>query len=899
MHAIIFFLALYGFFLFLPYWAWIKPVLLIPVSPANHSLCLQEDVPDCVIEQLIQGIKDSEPLGFHVSHYLKYHEFYASINDLKHAVVLFNPEYKCYLVIENNFQPDAIRPYNTTFQIFTSNTIFCGYYLENTVFLFPNSQCISIIEEDISKRFKSFISFVNKKLKDKPEQTRLQFEPLEYCQHLSKINTESLENLVEAGLLKSKNKQLRFTIKGAFKFGFRVKNNQGKATKKERNLNNKLTPQPSYLIGAQTNAYHRSMQVHNSASENTKAKLIILILSAFIFFLVFGLLFDFQFALLLLPILFLHELGHLLAMKAFGYRNLQMVFMPFGALAIGKNEGISAVKRVVVSLAGPVPGIILGFYIGLSPSINHFSWASEVAFMLIVINYFNLLPFLPLDGGQVINHTLFSRYPKSQLAFFTLSVISFVSFAVYTKDPVIGTISLFLILSLFYQFKNFKIYSKLNKIDNTKEESEKLIDKMFSQLADEPMRYRQKFYTIFSNLNIISMPKAKLYEILIGLLLYISALYAPIYVINQYTDGSMWITLGFKKGNSNESNAFDERQYEPEYWRNKLAENLSNSKRFDVYIKAIRFIDSEKYDKAYEKLLNEALIYAKQNNLNTHKDYPELLKRNIMFLLWKSEDIKQINQALVDELKQIQNGESVQYARLILDLTYLQIDEDKLNEIEKAISIFKKSGDEYLMSKATQVKAIIHIQKQEYQIAGLTLLGLLDSKELYDFSSESLLIELYQTTNQLTKAKHTCLDFIEEERKFGKSGLLESCAWTELLNKDFIQAENYFNDAAKSNKKDLLNTIDNYLNDQELIDKMLAYQKFNEDKNLFILEWSKGNANKAAEILKRMDAFKETIKVDIDEQMEYTRKSKNLSPKYTLMIKAYDEIRNSIKNHRD
>lgn len=898
MQFFLFFIAFYGFLLFIQYWVWIKPVFLIPVSPANYSLCLYEDVPNLLKEQLSQGIKDFEPLGFQVSHYLKYHEFYASINTLKYAVILFNPEYNCYLAIENNFQPDSIRPYNTTFHVFTNQEMFSGYYLENTLFLFPNTRCINVLEEDISKRFQVFLDFVHQKEKLKPENRSLKIDAKEHCSYLNKIKVSHHDELIRKGLLKLKKTTMYFTLRGAIKFGFRVKNTQDKATKKERKLKYKLTPQPCFIIGAQTNAYQRSMKVNDTANFKNKGKVFVLFFSVLVFFVLFGLALDFEFALLLISILFIHELGHLLAMKAFSYRNLQMVFMPFGALAIGQNTGVAVLKRVIISLAGPVPGIILGFYIGLSPSINHYSWSSEAAFMLVVINYFNLLPFYPLDGGQVINHTLFARYPKLQLAFFSLSAVAFVSFAVYSKEPIMGAVSLFLMYSLFYQIKNFKIYSKLNQINDENKKPEQLINKMFTQLSDEPMRYRQKFYTIFSSINIISMPKAKFYEILLGLLLYLTALYTPIYFINQYTDGSFWTTLGIKE-NGGKNNAFDEKQYEPDYWRKKLAKNIMPTEKFDIYILAMHFIDSEKYDKSYEAFINEALIFAKQNKLTTHHDYPELLKNNIIFPLWKSEDIKLINKELLEELKNIDGGENIQYAELILDLTYLQIDEDKLEEIEKAISIFKKFGDEYFLSEASQVKAIILSQKQEYQKAESTLLKIIAMKELIDFSSESLLIELYQTTNQLTKSKSVCLKFIEQERKFGKSGLLESCAWTELLNKDFNQAEKYFNDAATLNEEDFINAIKPYIDEQETIDDLLAYQRFNANKNFFVLEWSKGNTKKAGEILKRFDGFKKTFELNIDEQIKSIKKSKHLSPKFKLLIKAYDEIRNSIKNNED
>jgi hypothetical protein len=49
---------------------------------------------------------------------------------------------------------------------------------------------------------------------------------------------------------------------------------------------------------------------------------------------------------ILVPVLFFHELGHYLAMRLFGYRNLRMFFIPFfGAAVTGKHYNIAGWKK--------------------------------------------------------------------------------------------------------------------------------------------------------------------------------------------------------------------------------------------------------------------------------------------------------------------------------------------------------------------------------------------------------------------------------------------------------------------------------------------------------------------------------------------------------------------------
>ena len=72
-----------------------------------------------------------------------------------------------------------------------------------------------------------------------------------------------------------------------------------------------------------------------------------------------------QFIGMLVGILFIHELGHFVAMRWFGYRNVRMFFIPFfGAGVSGQHFNVAGWKKVVVSLLGPVPGIGIGILLG-------------------------------------------------------------------------------------------------------------------------------------------------------------------------------------------------------------------------------------------------------------------------------------------------------------------------------------------------------------------------------------------------------------------------------------------------------------------------------------------------------------------------------------------------------
>jgi Zn-dependent protease len=112
----------------------------------------------------------------------------------------------------------------------------------------------------------------------------------------------------------------------------------------------------------------------------------------------------------LIPILFFHEFGHWVAMKIFGYRNMRMFFIPFfGAAVSGQNRTISGWKKALVSLAGPLPGIFLGAFLCVAAIATGIAWMRRCAVLLVILNLFNLLPLLPLDGGRFFQLTLFCR----------------------------------------------------------------------------------------------------------------------------------------------------------------------------------------------------------------------------------------------------------------------------------------------------------------------------------------------------------------------------------------------------------------------------------------------------------------------------------------------------------
>ena len=156
-----------------------------------------------------------------------------------------------------------------------------------------------------------------------------------------------------------------------------------------------------------------------------------------------------QYVLMLLPILFVHEMGHYVAMRAFNYRNLRMFFIPFfGAAVSGRHYNVPGWKKVVVSMMVPVPGIVLGAIIGGAGLVLHQPWLIKVALVALILNGINLLPVLPLDGGWVFHTLVFSRHHMLDAAFRLLAAFALMAGGSFSKDKILMYLGIPMLISI-------------------------------------------------------------------------------------------------------------------------------------------------------------------------------------------------------------------------------------------------------------------------------------------------------------------------------------------------------------------------------------------------------------------------------------------------------------------
>jgi len=161
---------------------------------------------------------------------------------------------------------------------------------------------------------------------------------------------------------------------------------------------------------------------------------------------------------ILVLVIFVHELGHAVGMRLFGYRDVSMMFIPlFGGLATGRESNPSGARKAIVSLLGPGPGIFLGMGFAIAYFITLQDVLSQLAWAFLLINFFNLLPFYPLDGARVLEHAVFSRRPRIELGFKLITGGLLALLALQTQAIVFLFLSIIILLSLRSTYRTAKI----------------------------------------------------------------------------------------------------------------------------------------------------------------------------------------------------------------------------------------------------------------------------------------------------------------------------------------------------------------------------------------------------------------------------------------------------------
>lgn len=331
---------------------------------------------------------------------------------------------------------------------------------------------------------------------------------------------------VETGFMRPAGQDWRLTPKGAWHY-----------LRRSMAGNRRLASLPPFAkqeeldvrVLADLHAWRANERVLAHSAMSRRGKVLWFVASAIAGAAAFGYITSWDTVPILFGILLIHEFGHALVMRAVGYQGLSVLVLPFlGAVAIGRKDDAGPWQKLAVLLAGPLPGLILGV-ISLRLGMDHpeqHDLLTTMGAMAVVINLFNLLPFTPLDGGQVVDTFLFARRPRLHLSFFAGSAAALAAIGIALETPALSGAGLLLAAGVPAAWRRMRLLTQLNP-----DPDEDPVTALFKGLHRTPGRcpsFAQRMQSVRVLLPRLRGRAPTLSESLGGLSAYVAAIVLPI-----------------------------------------------------------------------------------------------------------------------------------------------------------------------------------------------------------------------------------------------------------------------------------------------------------------------------------------------------------------------------------
>jgi Zn-dependent protease/predicted transcriptional regulator len=184
-------------------------------------------------------------------------------------------------------------------------------------------------------------------------------------------------------------------------------------------------------------------------------------------------------SLLLFASVLLHELGHSLVAQSQGIRVNSITLFLFGGIAAIEEESKTPGQAFQVAIAGPAVSIALFLLLRFASSVVPATslirvMVSDLARINLVLALFNLIPGLPLDGGQVLKAALWKitgdRFQAVHWAATAGKILGYSAIAfgfaidLLTKEIVLG---LWIVLLGWFGIRNANNYDSVTTLQQT------------------------------------------------------------------------------------------------------------------------------------------------------------------------------------------------------------------------------------------------------------------------------------------------------------------------------------------------------------------------------------------------------------------------------------------------
>ncbi|MDZ8050478.1 MAG: tetratricopeptide repeat protein [Aulosira sp. ZfuVER01] len=469
MQYLLYPIAIYAFLLFIRYFITFLQLCKSQFQYPKYQVTQADTVPSYLRDLLETPIRELEELGFQPFSYLQYQPMVKVYQPTSWEILLYNKAFKSYATVVVRRLVEPVNLFDIEFYtFFKEQTLLLTINGKEFALIgeIPNTIIQDVYTDQISMQWQTHQDKLNQLTASK---TPLGLLPEAFAKALQIYISNYVNYLAKAGhILPIKGTELfqlhwltalktvNPIIQGSNKAANIIKQRKQKA--KTDSSMSKEIPIELEVEGFQ------QMQYLQQGLVGKKFRTWLLLGSLALFVASYTHYLNAKSIGIFISVLLFHEGGHLLAMKLFGYRDTSVLFIPFlGALATARKDDATLTQKFWISLAGPLPGLILGIGLAIFAPVNSGfpGWVKEASWTLIFLNLFNLLPVYPLDGGQIADLLLFSRFPYIGVLF---KVIGVILLGLIGKDRPEMLLFVFLIaLSIPHSFRSAKVNAKLQK----------------------------------------------------------------------------------------------------------------------------------------------------------------------------------------------------------------------------------------------------------------------------------------------------------------------------------------------------------------------------------------------------------------------------------------------------
>ena len=450
-----------AFFKLLVYGILTKKLLGVRFKKSDCELHDLSELPSYLRALFDTYEKELAGLGFDFSHAQIFDETIVSEHSRRWNLVYFNPAEKCYATVSVSPLPDQNAPAKIEFLSFFSDDhrlLTVNGIAHDIIGDIPNTTLIDPYAETLEKQFQAHLSQLANM---QPEKVRIVMGPTDFVLSEKKNADDQIDDLEANGIIrKTDESYYQFRVIGIlrhlYKFAKGQRKLKGLHAKRRKLSQTQSVTAIEIPIEVEVKAFSKIREITKAKKTGYAGKLAVLLVSLLLFTIAFGFSFSFGTVLIFIAALFIHESGHVLGMRLFKYKDVQVVFLPFlGAATFGEEKEATPLQRVIVYLLGPAFGIVIGticLFIGSAYEVRPLIGFG--AFSLI-LSYLNLVPLIPLDGGRVFELVLFSRISFLKSAFMIGSVAVMAIVGIGLKDPILVGLSVFLCIGVSAQICRF------------------------------------------------------------------------------------------------------------------------------------------------------------------------------------------------------------------------------------------------------------------------------------------------------------------------------------------------------------------------------------------------------------------------------------------------------------